>query len=253
MYKGTEKDVKKYFHTTFTQLNSLAKNGFNYQTKDGIITNVPVTIYLVPDMSALWKLFGEQFNCSFCDATNDNRHKWLPSDNHTFSLSRKFLQDYPELAKNVVLDALHTKLRFVGNLLGLILKKVRKDGIKRLELFFQTLPSISQFQFREKATTNNKLQEDITVDLPYLNDEQADTILLNFEQMAKCLGPKVFTSNDIMIWKLTRCIIYCFVQAPNNTLALYNIGDNLRRLLNTLGYLLRKAYPQEKFGFLYTW
>lgn len=251
MYKGKENtdNIEQYFDTTFSKLDSLVQNKFKYVYEDENKIQqtklIPVKVFICSDLSALWKLYGFKFVCPYCDCTSESR---LEIGN----LIEQKLKNYPNLQKNVVIDALHAKLRIVGSLLDMLINKVAKSEIPDIEKKIrETVPGLSQFKFREKKVESGKQSDEkIMLEVPYINGDQADMILLNYEQIFKeALSPNVFNGYDYMIWSLFRDVIYRFLEAPSGILESQDIDVELPKILAKLKDVLRQGYPNEKFGY----
>ncbi|EFC38786.1 predicted protein [Naegleria gruberi] len=171
-----------------------------------------------------------------------------------FAPPAHYFQKFPNLFTNVVIDILHAKLRIVGCLLSLQISKMTVSGIKSLEAKIQKLKGMSQFQFRKKQpattlalqATNDKIE----LEVPYMNADQADMILLNYESiMMESLSDTQFNDNDFKVWSSLRFIIYHYLEASQGLLDLNFKKEELKEYLSFTKKVLREAFPNDQLAY----
>ncbi|KAF0982731.1 hypothetical protein FDP41_010710 [Naegleria fowleri] len=153
--------------------------------------------------------------------------------------------------EHVVIDVLHAKLRIVGNLLAKLMLQLVPNELEAIKDVIRKFPSFSNFEFKEKAFYKKQLvmESNHVFESPYLNDKQADTLLLNFEKIfLEALDKSSFDSQDVAIWSMFRYIIYGYME-PTQLLEKQNIEQDLIPTLKKLNEILRLHYPNEKVGY----
>ncbi|EFC35622.1 predicted protein [Naegleria gruberi] len=253
MYKGkeTKANVFCYFQKTMTYFNDLKTITYKSE-KTGQSKDIPCTMYVCTDLSALWKIsdIKRNFVCPYCPCVYDDRME----KDFAFAPPAHYFQKFPNLFTNVVIDILHAKLRIVGCLLSLQISKMTVSGIKSLEAKIQKLKGMSQFQFRKKQpattlalqATNDKIE----LEVPYMNADQADMILLNYESiMMESLSDTQFNDNDFKVWSSLRFIIYHYLEASQGLLDLNFKKEELKEYLSFTKKVLREAFPNDQLAY----
>ncbi|KAG2372701.1 hypothetical protein C9374_013656 [Naegleria lovaniensis] len=142
------------------------------------------------------------------------------------------------------------KLRIVSNLISQVLLRINSPSLwEIIETRISKLYHCSQFQFRNtEAEEDDECKGDqFLPQLPYLNGNQANVILFNFETVFD----GIFDYMEIMIWLLTRVILFQYVEGVDTLKGNVQAKSRLEILCKWLCKLLIEKYPTSKFAFYF--
>jgi hypothetical protein len=86
----------------------------------------------------------------------------------------------------------------------------------------------------------------LSIDIPYLNGKQKNSILTNFEMISNGIADPI----ELMIWSLHRWIVFKYIDCTSDDLQGLDL-DELKNCLSSLGILLNFRYPASKFAYYF--
>jgi hypothetical protein len=231
MYNGNEDEeiIEKYFSPLFNDLDSINRNH-------------SISFYLSNDLKALGlvsDLNDDHMFCPFCCCKKHERNQFNKVWN-----KRKLKLKYGLKNSNVVICCMHMKMRIVSNLIMQIFKRLNTvEETMEIEERIRTLKHCRRFKYRNEPLPDEEDDFDqFLPKLPYLNNDQVNDILINFEfvfgnSISKC---------EKSIWRIVRNIIFNYVDNPQSH---PNSIPKLNNLILYLKNLLLICYPTAKFAY----
>ncbi|EFC36080.1 predicted protein [Naegleria gruberi] len=211
-------------------------------------TSIPIKIFMVHDL----KMFGlisdlndEECFCPYCKCKKSQRHLY-EHDNDPRTL---FFRMMPNVLVHNIICSLHMKMRIVSCLVVQILLQHGKDVWDVIESRMKRLPHLSQFKYRNERQEDEDegVSDQHYPKIPYLNGDQVDEILRNFE--------KIFDGyldyKGVMLWELVRVIFFDFIEGPDSLIGDVDKKDTLQLMCKYVGRLLREIYPTSKFAYYF--
>lgn len=213
------------------------------------ICGIAIRIFVVNDLKMVGLLTDLNENncfCPFCTCPKNERHLF---EQHYHHRTLKYYVRYFTFSIITLICSLHMKMRVVSNLILQIMLRINNiNTFTLIQERIQTLSHCSQFAFRttkEKADDEDDEIDQTKLHLPYLNGDQCDEILENFEM----IFDGIIDYHETLIWQIVRVIFFNFVDGSYGRKGDEDFYRVLSLLCRSLGDLLATRYTTSKFAY----